>query len=92
VADLDCGQGALDDGAVVPGPAAGDEEAEGLAHGWVVGIGGEVPHPIAARTPEGGGTVNRTARRRVDRPAARRHDPKRVGHPRPAVERQGESG
>ena len=66
VVSQDHGQGVLDDVGVVPGAAAGEEEAEGLAHGWLQSDSGGVPRPIAARTPEGGGTVNRTAQWRHD--------------------------
>lgn len=36
VTGQDHGQDVLDDGGVVPGPAAGDKEAEGLAHVWLL--------------------------------------------------------
>jgi hypothetical protein len=36
MADQDDGQGVLNGGDVVPGPAAGDQETERLAHGWLL--------------------------------------------------------
>lgn len=49
MARQDCVPGMLDGRGVVPGAAAGEQQAERQPYGWLLEVGREVPHPIAAK-------------------------------------------